>query len=177
MKNESISETAKYMRSKGFSFTQISTKLSISRHSARHMCIYHKIQHPKKRGPKFKIEKTRRLSIKRQIAKFEIVGEKVNSTKIIKSCGLEVCSSTVQCYLNTNNYIYKKAKLQIVLSKKHKQERVQIITKWIMNNHFWEKTIFSEEKRFTLDGTDNWLSYVDENRPLLRQRVSVTVVA
>ena len=39
-----------------------------------------------------------------------------------------------------------------------------------MNNHFFGKTIFSDEKRFTLDGSDNQLSYVDKNRPLLRQK-------
>ena len=43
---------------------------------------------------------------------------------------------------------YIKAKSQIVLSKKYKQERVRIIGEWISTNLACENTIFSNEKRF-----------------------------
>ena len=32
--------------------------------------------------------------------------------------------------------------------------------KWIIENHNWNLTIFSDEKRFNLDGPDNWKSYM-----------------
>jgi len=37
---------------------------------------------------------------------------------------------------------------------------MECIKSWITSNHNWELTIFSDEKRFSLDGPDDWRSYV-----------------
>ena len=48
--------------------------------------------------------------------------------------------------------IYQNIPRKILLTKVHKERRVGFVKKWI-------RTIFSDEKRFTLDGPDNWMTY------------------
>jgi len=48
--------------------------------------------------------------------------------------------------LKKEGYFYKKAKNSIVLSKRHKEAMVNIISEWINESYEWEKTIFSDEK-------------------------------
>ena len=45
---------------------------------------------------------------------------------------------------------------KISLSKKHKEERLCIISKWIHKNINWKGTLFPDEEVFSLDELDNW---------------------
>ena len=38
-----------------------------------------------------------------------------------------------------------------------------------MDDHQWKKPIFSNEKRFSLDGLDNWMTYLAINKEIIRQ--------
>ena len=101
------------------------------------MYIYINKVMSKKRGPKKKIISKYKIKIKRQISQFQLSGEKVNSTKIRRSCNLDVSSRTIQRYMSSLGMKYKKAKSQLVLSKKHKDERIKIISRWISDNQDW----------------------------------------
>ena len=127
---------------------------------ARSLCIYKNVSNPKKRGPKFKLSKANKLSIKRTFNNLSRKGEKINCPKIIEQIGLQVSPSTVQRHLTKQQLKYKKAVNEICLTEKHKKNRIRIIEKWISSNHRWENTIFSDEKRFSLDGPDDWRTYV-----------------
>ena len=67
-------------------------------------------------------------------------------------------------------YKYKRAKSQIILSEHHKTERLNVISDWISGNHNWEKTFFTNEKRFTLDGPDDWRTYAMKNDNIVRNK-------
>ena len=45
-----------------------------------------------------------------------------------------------------------------------------MVKKWLSEGHNSDKTIFSDKKRFTLDGSDNWMPYALKGRPVSRQK-------
>ena len=137
--------------------------------SARKLCTYIRLS-PKKRGPKFKINKRIDMAIKRKVMKLTGSGEKVWSEKIITDLRLNVSPCTVQRHLLKSGYKYKRAKSQIILSEQHKVERLNIVTQWITSNQNWEQTIFTDEKRFTLDGPDDWRTYCLKNKTPIRNK-------
>ena len=170
MLEENLKIAALTMRSNGSTYDEIGKNLGISLFSARSLCVYKKKTVCKKRGPKFKLTKHNKLNIKRTINRFSNMGENINSSKIIENIDMDVSTSTVQRYLTSQDMKYKKISSQIFLTKKHKSERIRIVHDWITNNHNWEITAFSDEKRFSLDGPDHWKSYVNVREKHVRNK-------
>ena len=170
MKSLEIKTLAKSLKYEGKSYTEIGQILKCTKDSARNLCRSTKSNNTHKRGPKKKITKAYQLRIKRAISNIQERQEKVNAPKIIRHCELPVSVSTVQRYMTSALYNYKKAKRQIVLTRQQKQKRIEIISSWITNVHPWEITIFSDEKKFSLDGNDNWKSYVRVKENIIRNK-------
>jgi len=162
--------SAKRLRDDGLTFKEISQILGISIHSARGLCVNKRISNLKKRGPKFKLNSYCKLKVKRCISALKNDGQKVNCTKIKNACNLNISTRTIQRHLSKMCFTYKKAKSQLVLSKYHKQKRLDIVSQWIADNHNWEKTVFSDEKRFSLDGSDYWMSYTGVSEKIVRPK-------
>jgi len=170
MKSKIERERARALKSDGFTFKEISLVLGISYDAVRNLCHYQTVIHRKKPGTKRKITKKDHLCIKRAIARFKSAGEKVSSPKIKEECQLTVSTKTVQRHLTRVGAKYKRSKNQIVLSQSHKDRRVAMCSKWIIEDHNWNVTIFSDEKRFSMDGPDNWSSYVMPGEISIRER-------
>lgn len=98
-------------------------------------------------------------------------GEKVTARKVEKECDLNHSSlRTIRRSLRGLKYKYKTAVKKIILTKKHKAKRVEVAKAWIAKSHPWIKVIFTDEKRFNLDGPDSWRSWEREDRPLERNK-------
>ena len=84
------------------------------------------------------------LAIKRSISHLVEQGKKLNSTVIKKECRLEVSTRTVRSLLSKMGMRYSNVKKTIFLTKIHKQKRVEMVKKWLTENHHWDRTIFSD---------------------------------
>jgi transposase len=124
----------------------------------------------KKRGAKPAISKREKTRMKRVCERLSKNDEKVTSKKVQKNCDLTVSTRTIQRTLKKIGYNYKKAKVELVLSKAHKTARVDIACTWIRDRVDWSKVAFSDEKRFSFDGPDNWATYAREMEPVRKNR-------
>ena len=58
---------------------------------------------------------------------------------------------------------------KVLLTKKHKVERVYLARQWIESGFFSKnKVVFSDEKRFCKDGPDSWRTWYDPFDPPVR---------
>lgn len=157
-------------KSEGLSYYEISERLGVSRNVAINLCYYKVGVSTKKRGPKFKLSKYSKLKIKRKISSLEAQSKKVCAPKIKNECELSVSTSTVQRHLRREGLKYKRVVPKIFLTKRHKEARINMIKSWITSEQNFNLTIFSDEKRFSLDGPDHWASYITKNSPICRMK-------
>lgn len=169
MHSEETRNLARKLRNDGKTYEDIGKILSIPLFAARNLCVYNPRLVKCTVGRKRKISKTETLRIKRGISSCLEVGERITSAKLISKCDLHVSRWTVQRHLRRAQFKYSKAKKIINLTSSHKRIRIEIISEWFSNNHCWEKTVFTDEKRFSLDGPDNWSSYHSKHTKLIRQ--------
>ena len=170
MKSKDIRIIARRLQEEGKSYKEIAEILFITRFSARNLITYKLKVIKKKIGLKHKVTKKTSMSIKREISSLGENEERINATKLVRNLSLNVSERTVRRHLLKLDYKYVKATNQIILSKKQKESIVNIITAWLSNNHPWEKTVFSDEKRFSLDGPNNLMTYVKRNSKYIRQK-------
>lgn len=170
MKSQVEKEEVLKLRLQGFSYGEISKKMKISRNSVHGICLNRNVLHPKKRGRKAILTQPHKLQIKRQISIMKQKNEKVNSRKLKEICDLPASRFTICRHLKAINMKYEIIRKIIPLKLQDKNERVKLAKQWLIENHPWEKTIFSDEKWFSFDGPDGWSSFMYPNEEHHRPR-------
>lgn len=124
----------------------------------------------RKPGPKFKVTKRQETRIKRKVASLLSQNKKVNARIIKNSCDLSVSTRTTRTHLRRMGYQYTNIDKSIPLTKVHKKKRVDLANQWLGSNHNFKKTVFSDEKRFSYDGPDNWQTWTDNRTRITRSK-------
>lgn len=170
MKTEDKKNQVLHLRNEGWSYSRISKQTNLSKTCVRSICRKRIVRKPMKRGPKPKINAAYKLRLKRQIHNLKNSGEKINCNKLINSCNIPVSRFTVARYLKQQSMIYKKVRRSLPLKPLDKIKRCDLAKKWLAENHLWERTIFSDEKWFSIDGPDDWRTYAKKSEVIYRPR-------
>lgn len=169
MKPEILRNLAQKHRKDGKTYKEIGNILNITDQCARNLCRYSIKKDVRKRGPKFKLQGLDRFRIRREVTIIKTAKEKVTTTKIITNCRLNISKTTTWRELNRCGFRCKKAKIVAKLLPRHKESRINHISDWITNHINWTKTIFTDEKRFSLDGPDCFVTYCTEEEEETRE--------
>lgn len=156
---KSLIDLIKKKRLDGESLSSIAEHLRLSKATVQFVVKNNYNKKKKKTGPKRKLNKAALLRMKRQVEMINQSGCKVSSRKIKNECELNVSLRTVQRSLKSLGYIYKKASQEIMLTQQHKMQRVILCKEWLTDRLDFKKVVFTDEKRFHLDGPDGWWSY------------------
>lgn len=117
-----------------------------------------------KPGPKEKIQKNDRRRITSFVEENAKIGIKTTSRSIVTEFSLPVHRSTVSRMLKVLNFDFKSLKRKFTLSQRYRLSRIAFARQCIENHMDWNCVVFSDEKRFNLNGNDSLFTWVHKNR-------------
>jgi transposase len=117
--------------------------------------IIERAQHgisPKKQGNQFKLGRREKLLLKRMALKNRKMGVRQLSRNLL----IPVSHMTVSRELKKLNITKKKFRRRPILTKDLKQKRIKFALENYPKKEELEKWVFSDEKKFRMDGPDGW---------------------
>jgi transposase len=114
-------------------------------------------------GKRQKRNKMMNNQIKRAVAAVERKQIRVTSPRIKDIITDTVSTRTIRRKLSSLGLKYKAYKRKIILTEFQKKVRVNQVEQWITDKIDFDKVVFSDESRFTLDGNDSLRSWMNKN--------------
>ena len=143
------------MKEKGKKFIDISKDLKVPISKVMNLYYYKPKAQKCKPGPKSKITKRESLRIKRYIQNCNDNGIRVACNNIVNSLDLPVGRRNVNKYLLQRELRSVKVPQVISLTKAQREKRIKFASRYLAEDLVWEHCVFSDEKKFNLDGPDN----------------------
>ena len=152
-------------------YRKVAANCQVSPNTVRNLVLGLHKEEKKKPGPKPIIGRRQKRNIKRKVESLVSSGQQVTARKVMDECSITTASvRTVRRTLRSMSFVYKEAQMKVVLSPAHRKTRLECAREWIRVGHPWNRTAFTDEKRFNLDGPDSWCSWMHEDRPISRNR-------
>lgn len=124
----------------------------------------------KKMGRPKKVHR-RQLSMINKFVKVERKqGHRITGHIIEENFTLDCSNRTIRRALAKSNLSYKNVPKSLPLTDKHKQARLNFATQHVTDRTDFSLWIFTDEKRFSLDGPDSWGSWCTEGEDLERKK-------
>ena len=151
-------EILNYLRA-GHSIRNTAKFFQISPQTVINMKHSHYKVNPKKPGKKPSYGKHEVLLIKKWINSQLQSGSLVNSRSCLEHLELNLKIHTVRRIINSLGYTYDEVERKLPLSKEHKDTRVKWAKKHLESGFDFSQVVFTDEKRFSMDGPDGFMSY------------------
>jgi len=149
-------------RNNGMSYGELSKKYGISRSSIQYI-VENYVNRSKKRGPKVKIGKADQRRIQTVIKQKYEKNLKCTLPDIVKELDLKVNKSTVSRSLRCLKFEYKRLPKNFQLTYRMRQKRMTAAREFIKASISWNQVIFTDEKMFTVHGSDCYYAWLDKN--------------
>lgn len=147
------------------SYQKVGDILKMPKSSVYYACKNDYERVKKKIGPKFSIPTSKHCEIRAVVKRLTRMKEKISAHKIKSTCNLGQSIRTIERTMSKLKLDYGNPPQILPLKEEHKKIRLDMAREWLANGTFQKNVVWTDEKRFSMDGPDNWCTWYDPINP------------